>query len=154
MIILANIKAFLGRKDIVISPKRYGIDALGAMAQGLFCSLLVGTIVKTLGQQIGLPFLVGVEALFKDLVLCPELLRLFFSFHEIHIRVNFVVQHVFVLLVLVTELFTRPRVLSRITDVRLSNCFGHMFNEKSHKRLDATSLLRGDLAQTSLSERC
>ena len=60
MIILANIKAFLGRKDIVISPKRYGIDALGAMAQGLFCSLLVGTIVKTLGQQIGLPFLVDV----------------------------------------------------------------------------------------------
>ena len=58
MIILANIKAFLGRKDIVISPKRYGIDALGAMAQGLFCSLLVGTILKTLGQQIGLQFLI------------------------------------------------------------------------------------------------
>ena len=60
MIILAKIKEFLGRKDIVFSPKRYGIDALGAMAQGLFCSLLVGTIVKTLGQQIGLPFLVDV----------------------------------------------------------------------------------------------
>ena len=58
MIILANIKAFLGRKDIVISPKRYGIDALGAMAQGLFCTLLVGTILKTLGQQIGLQFLI------------------------------------------------------------------------------------------------
>ena len=58
MINLANIKAFLGRKDIVISPKRYGIDALGAMAQGLFCSLLVGTILKTLGQQIGLQFLI------------------------------------------------------------------------------------------------
>ena len=58
MIILANIKAFLGRKDIVISPKRYGIDALGAMAQGLFCPLLVGTILKTLGQQIGLQFLI------------------------------------------------------------------------------------------------
>ena len=60
MIILAKIKDFLRRKDIVLSPKRYGIDALGAMAQGLFCSLLVGTIVKTLGQQIGLPFLVDV----------------------------------------------------------------------------------------------
>ena len=58
MIILVNIKAFLGRKDIIISPKRYGIDALGAMAQGLFCSLLVGTILKTLGQQIGLQFLI------------------------------------------------------------------------------------------------
>ena len=60
MIILAKIKEFLKRKDIVFSAKRYGIDALGAMAQGLFCSLLVGTIVKTLGQQVGLPFLVDV----------------------------------------------------------------------------------------------
>ena len=58
MIILAKLKAFLQQKDIVFSAKRYGIDALGAMAQGLFCSLLVGTIVKTLGQQINLPFLV------------------------------------------------------------------------------------------------
>ena len=53
-------KEFLKRKDIVISAKRYGIDALGAMAQGLFCSLLIGTIVKTLGQQLGLAFLVDV----------------------------------------------------------------------------------------------
>ena len=53
-------KAFLARKNIVFSAKRYGIDALGAMAQGLFCSLLVGTIVKTLGQQLGIPFLVSV----------------------------------------------------------------------------------------------
>ena len=53
-------KDFLKRKNIVISAKRYGIDALGAMAQGLFCSLLIGTIVKTLGQQMNLPFLVQV----------------------------------------------------------------------------------------------
>ena len=53
-------KEFLKRKNIEISAKRYGIDALGAMAQGLFCSLLIGTIVKTLGQQLGLPFLVDV----------------------------------------------------------------------------------------------
>lgn len=33
--------------------KRYCIDAMGAMASGLFASLLVGTIVKTLGQQLG-----------------------------------------------------------------------------------------------------
>ena len=51
-------RQFLKQKDIVFSGKRYGIDALGAMAQGLFCSLLVGTIVKTLGQQLGLTFLV------------------------------------------------------------------------------------------------
>ena len=52
--------AFLKRKNIVFSAKRYGIDALGAMAQGLFCSLLIGTIVKTLGQQLSIPFLVEV----------------------------------------------------------------------------------------------
>ena len=53
-------KKFLQRKNIVISAKRYGIDALGAMAQGLFCSLLIGTIIKTLGQQLGLTFLTDV----------------------------------------------------------------------------------------------
>ena len=50
-------RKFLQRKNIVISAKRYGIDALGAMAQGLFCSLPIGTIIKTLGQQLGLTFL-------------------------------------------------------------------------------------------------
>ncbi len=44
-------KAFLKRKDIEISLRRYGIDALGAMAQGLFCSLLIGTIINTVGTQ-------------------------------------------------------------------------------------------------------
>lgn len=51
---------FLKRKNIEISWKRYGIDALGAMAQGLFCSLLIGTIIRTLGQQAGIPFLVDI----------------------------------------------------------------------------------------------
>ena len=53
-------KEFLKRKNIEFSAKRYGIDALGAMAQGLFCSLLIGTIVKTLGQQLAIDFLVEV----------------------------------------------------------------------------------------------
>ena len=57
---MESLKAFLKRKNIVISAKRYGIDALGAMAQGLFCSLLIGTIINTLGEQLGLPFLVSV----------------------------------------------------------------------------------------------
>ena len=35
-------KAFLARKNIAFSAKRYFIDAMGAMAQGLFCTLLVG----------------------------------------------------------------------------------------------------------------
>ena len=55
-----DIKAFLKRKNIVFSAKRYGIDALGAMAQGLFCSLLIGTILKTFGQQIGSPLFVDI----------------------------------------------------------------------------------------------
>lgn len=57
-----QITGFLQRKNIAFSAKRYGIDALGAMAQGLFCSLLIGTIVKTLGEQMGLPFLVDAGA--------------------------------------------------------------------------------------------
>ena len=53
-------KDFLKKKNIEISFKRYGISALGAMAQGLFCSLLIGTIIKTLGQQIAVQFLVDI----------------------------------------------------------------------------------------------
>ena len=53
-------KEFLQRKNIIFSFKRYGVDCLGAMAQGLFCSLLVGTIIKTLGQQTHLEYLVTV----------------------------------------------------------------------------------------------
>ena len=54
---MAKFKAFLKRKDVEVSLKRYGIDALGAMAQGLFCTLLVGTILDTLGTQLGIGFL-------------------------------------------------------------------------------------------------
>ncbi len=50
-------KAFLKRKNIEVSPKRYGIDAMSAMAQGLFASLLIGTILNTLGQQTGVAYL-------------------------------------------------------------------------------------------------
>ena len=53
-------KAFLYRKNIIISLRRYGIDALGAMAQGLFCSLLIGTIMKTIGQQLDIVFFVEI----------------------------------------------------------------------------------------------
>lgn len=55
---MSSVKDFLKRKDIVITPQRYLIEALGAMAQGLFASLLIGTIIKTLGQQTGLEVLV------------------------------------------------------------------------------------------------
>ena len=55
---IQSVQSFFKRKDVVISAHRYGIDAMGAMAQGLFASLLIGTIIKTLGQQLGLAFLV------------------------------------------------------------------------------------------------
>ena len=47
---------FLARKDIVFSAKRYGIDALGAMALGLFGSLLIATIFNAIGLIPGLAF--------------------------------------------------------------------------------------------------
>ena len=59
---MSKLKAFLERKNIVISGRRYGIDALGAMAQGLFCSLLIGTILRTLGQQLGWQYLTDIGA--------------------------------------------------------------------------------------------
>ncbi|EOS53171.1 hypothetical protein C809_00116 [Lachnospiraceae bacterium MD335] len=57
---MEKLKSFLKRKDIVISGKRYGIDALGAMAQGLFASLLIGTIISTLGERLGIELLVTI----------------------------------------------------------------------------------------------
>ena len=63
---MANLKEFLRKKDIVFTLQRYGIDALGAMAQGLFCTLLVGTILNTLGQQLGIGFLNQAIVTIKD----------------------------------------------------------------------------------------
>ncbi len=54
---MEKLRAFLQKKDVVISAHRYGIDALSAMAQGLFCTLLVGTILNTLGTQFHIGFL-------------------------------------------------------------------------------------------------
>lgn len=54
---MTKVKEFMARKDIVLSARRYGVDALGAMAQGLFCSLLIGTILNTIGTHCALPFL-------------------------------------------------------------------------------------------------
>ena len=49
-----SIKEFLKRKNVNITVQTYLIDALGAMAFGLFASLLIGTIFGTLGQQFGI----------------------------------------------------------------------------------------------------
>ena len=55
---MGKVSAFLKRKNVLFSAKRYGLDAMGAMAQGLFASLLIGTIIKTLGQQLNVQFLI------------------------------------------------------------------------------------------------
>lgn len=53
-------KDFLLKKDIQISAKRYFIDAMGAMAYGLFATLLVGTILKTIGEELNVFFLTDI----------------------------------------------------------------------------------------------
>ena len=57
---MANVKEYLKKQNIEISAKRYGVDALGAMAQGLFASLLIGTILTTIGNLSGLAWLVTI----------------------------------------------------------------------------------------------
>ncbi len=53
----SKIKKFLKKKDIEISVQRYFIEALGQMAQGLFATLLIGTIFNTIGKQFNIVFL-------------------------------------------------------------------------------------------------
>ena len=69
---MGKVSSFLKKKDIVFSLKRYGIDALSAMAQGLFASLLIGTILKTIGQQFGIDTLVQIGTYAADTVNHPE----------------------------------------------------------------------------------
>lgn len=57
---MQKFKSFLKQQNIELSAKRYFIDAMGAMAQGLFASLLIGTILKTLGEQLHWEVLVTV----------------------------------------------------------------------------------------------
>ena len=59
---MEGFKNFCKRKNIEVSLKRYGIDALSAMAQGLFCSLLIGTIIKTVGAQANIAWLTDMGA--------------------------------------------------------------------------------------------
>lgn len=54
---MSSLQAFLKRKNIIFSLQRYGIDAMGAMAKGLFCSLLIGTIINSLASLIGFSYL-------------------------------------------------------------------------------------------------
>ena len=61
-----KIGQYLKKKDIVISFQRYAIDAMGAMALGLFASLLMGTILNTIGVQLANAF--GEARFFEILV--------------------------------------------------------------------------------------
>ena len=63
---MAKVKDFLLGKDIEVSVQRYLIDALGAMAQGLFASLLMGTILSTIGTQLGIELLVDIGTFAKS----------------------------------------------------------------------------------------
>ena len=58
---------FLSRKNITISLRKYGVDALGAMAQGLFASLLIGTILSTIGEQLNIPVLIEIGNFAKSM---------------------------------------------------------------------------------------
>lgn len=61
-----RIKAFFTRKNIRISAKTYFVDAMGAMALGLFASLLIGTILGTLGERLSWPILVQIAGYAKS----------------------------------------------------------------------------------------
>lgn len=47
-------ESFLKRKNVIISVDRYLIQALGAMALGLFASLIIGLILKVTGEQLSI----------------------------------------------------------------------------------------------------
>lgn len=50
-------KEFLKKQGISLDPRVYFIDALGAMAFGLFASLLIGTIINSVGKIFELTYL-------------------------------------------------------------------------------------------------
>ena len=62
---MIKIKNFLIRKNIKISVKRYAIEALGAMSLGLFSSLIIGLIIKVIGDYSHIPIIteVGLKAM-------------------------------------------------------------------------------------------
>lgn len=51
---MSRFKAFCQRKGVDTTWRAFFVDALGAMALGLFASLLIGTIFQTLGDKTGI----------------------------------------------------------------------------------------------------
>ena len=59
---MSKFRSFLQRKNVCPSAKLYFIDAMGSMALGLFASLLIGTIFKTLGAALGVAIAYALKA--------------------------------------------------------------------------------------------
>ena len=53
-----KVKEFLKKKEVCLSAKLYFVDGMGAMALGLFATLLMGTILNTIGTYAKLDFLI------------------------------------------------------------------------------------------------
>ena len=60
-----RLRTFLQKKGVSLSPKTYFVDAMGAMALGLFASLLIGTIFGTLATYTKLEFLATIATYAK-----------------------------------------------------------------------------------------
>ncbi len=63
-----NMKSFLHKKGVSLSPRVYFIDGLSFMALGLFSSLIIGLIIKTIGDQAGWTFLTDMGILAMSLM--------------------------------------------------------------------------------------
>lgn len=57
---MAQLRAYLARQNVVLSWQRYGIDTLNGMAMGLFGSLIIGLILKNFGTWLQLSLLITV----------------------------------------------------------------------------------------------
>lgn len=55
-----SLRTFLKKRNIEISLRRYGVDMLNYMTWGLFGSLIIGLILKTIGQWLHFEFLIEV----------------------------------------------------------------------------------------------
>jgi len=53
---MSKAKKFFNDRGISLSAKKYFVDAFSAMAMGLFASLLIGTIFKTVATHTGIEF--------------------------------------------------------------------------------------------------
>jgi Predicted membrane protein, putative toxin regulator len=53
-----SLKTFLAARNIEFSLRRYGVEALNYMTLGLFGSLVIGLILKTVGGWTGIEALV------------------------------------------------------------------------------------------------